>query len=1068
MIETLQKTDYFSQRLSELGLKPEEAIRHGLDCDNDGNILQYIRGFNGNIIEYVPEFGEERKRYNKIANRSSSYNFLEETYFHPLFITRYTPENLALERAKALKSKKEIGKYKFPAKSYTGFSVLPMPNNEAIKQFKENKKEGTVSFIEGYFKAVAASQNGLEFTAFSGNTTYRLDEPTQEYLLNRQPSEIVIFYDGDATNISKKVDTVSSRRITDFHNSALNFSNQLFDFCKDNDLKPKVYYCQISRDLTAKGFDDLLKDARENENLKEVLEAFQTKENSQYFEFIRLYKTKVKKQLEEHFQLTNHVDFYSHFKEKIKEKPFIFRGAKYQIQKIFRSSDGIPLSSNQLTFGSKAFEYFNLLNNPFSIKIEKKIINVKKYISEAEAEVLAFINANNLLAINAPTGSGKTTLFIELSNRLKMPMVLCVPTILLCEQLTERYTKKGFNVYGIHGAVSQRKLRLSNNAQIIICTYDTLPKLNVNNRWLVIDEAHNLVNSYGLNSPFRENTIRKMVEMIDKPKKTILISGTQNKLLCKNLGFKYLEIKQKTTQKVSVISIENDKPDVAILERLKDTDWTDNKVHFVYLNDTSQLHIIKNFLVENGILTEEDVEVVSRADINGDTKKVYNQIVKTGKITGVKLVLATCIIAEGVDILNTNVGNIFTVKINCVDSLKQFSARFRLMEGVTVYSIRGKEKILSKGFFLNTEIEVERMEAEAGIKIRSMNHQREYNEHITDFSEADLYYYDDMNPTYNYKTDLFKNTYTTMEGEVAVDILRILAIERNRKLYGLNNAAFYSELAEHDNIILQGNETAITSKETEEAVEEIITTTKERKASSILLAKDLLLNNPSFLIEALFFHAKNRRSAIAAFITLTWYNGISPQIQSHGSLILYNAVKESFIQNWFTPIVRAFLILHYLDILEDNKDLIKMYSKSRFNTYFQGIKMASLTAIYLNKNYRKHLTKLHKTEIKYFKKLKQLLVVYIEAEGGRISEKKMVGFLRKKLMDSSLSVGHAKSILSNLFSFNIVRRNCGSIYEEFEEVFIEEDGKITMYEKKHFWQENEDNLLKIIDLVCTE
>ena len=1054
-----RKTAYFSQRIKDLGLQQEEAFRHALSYDKDGNILQYVRNYYGNFIEYLPMFGKERKQYDKIAKRSTAYNFHEEQFFKKLFITRYTPQYL--------EANPTIGKYKFPSKRYTGLSTFPMPSNLTIKHFKEGKEGGIVAFIEGYFKALMAALHGFEFIAFTGNTTYKLDDSTKEYILVRKPSVIPIFFDGDGnTKTSKKDGIVTTERTNGFKNSALRFGRELFDFCKEHGLKTEIYYCQINPQQTAKGLDDLLQEAKEKGNVEEVIEAYKSLKTSKYFQFIRLYKTKIKKQLEEHFHVKNHVDFYNRYVEEIKDNEFIFNGAKYQLQTIHRNNDGTPLQSNQLTIGSKVFTYFALKNNPFAIDIEGKEITVNKYISEAEMEIIEAINTSNRLAINAPTGSGKTTAMLRIAKRLNIPIVLCVPTVLLCDQLTTDCKKKGYDVYGLHGSVTQSKRFKAEMAQITICTYDTLPNINLSNRWLIIDESHNLINAFGLNKSFRENVVRKILELMATAKKTILISGTQNKHLCKLLDFQYIEVRQKKHQKVNVVCVESDKPNMAILERLQRINWKENKIHFVYQNDRNALHTIKNYLVNNGILKAEEIEVVTSPDVKNGNDRIYKQIVKSGIITGVKLVLATCIIAEGVSILNKNIGSIFAININCIDSFKQFSARFRLMESVTVYSIRGKEKILNPLFFLNTEIEVEAMMAEAEIKIKKVEHQQEYLAHISDFDINDLPYFNEINPSYNYKTDLFKNIYTTLEGSVAVDILRILATERQRKLQWINNSAFYSELAEHENIYLQGNEVEEITTTTKEQVEEITTTTKERKKVCLQLAKDLLLNNPSDLIEAMFFHAKKRRSKIAEFIAFSWYDGTPPPLQSDDSKLFYQNNEEAFLNNWFTPITKAFLKLHYLGILEVNIGMIENYSKTKFNTFFNGLNMAALNAIYIKRSYRKHLTKIHKTEIKIFRKLKNLLVDFIASEGGMVSEEKMVVFIREKVMDKNINVGGVKSILSKLFTFSITRKSVGNFYSNFEEVFTEKNGVFCTSENMHFWHKKEHNLLKIIKLTC--
>ncbi len=118
-VKNLTPTNYFSERITELGLTEAEAFRNALGYDKDGNILQFIRNFEGKPITFIPQFGKKRNQWNKLQNRSTSYNLDEEQFHEYFFITRYTPQYLQRNPIK--------GKYRFPSKNiqvWTFFQCL--------------------------------------------------------------------------------------------------------------------------------------------------------------------------------------------------------------------------------------------------------------------------------------------------------------------------------------------------------------------------------------------------------------------------------------------------------------------------------------------------------------------------------------------------------------------------------------------------------------------------------------------------------------------------------------------------------------------------------------------------------------------------------------------------------------------------------------------------------------------------------------------------------------------------------------------------------------------------------
>ena len=1044
--------DYYYSRITSLKLTRSEAKTHGLSYDQHGNIIQYIRNFEGEVVQFLPRFGETAKRYKTISKRSSSYDLHESTFLESAKIVRLTPSYL--------KQNLKLPKYLFDAKKYTGLDVLPLPTNLAIENFRSKKTGGTIYFIEGYFKALSASLQGFEFVAFSGITTFKLDEAVKEYLKRRKPDNIVMMYDGDAKNISTKKKTISNFRPKMFKNSANKFGEALFEFLKTEAIKAKVYFGQLKADIDSKGLDDLICDTKDKDDRKELFESLRSLQTSKYFEFIRLFKSKATKQLDEHFSTKTHVQFYEAFKHKIKEDDFAFDGAKYRLRTVQRYDDGTLIKSRQLRLDKQLspFRYFELLNDPFEVDIDTIKLKVNKYVSEVADDINGILKDSDRLAINSPTGSGKTSFFIRQAIKNKTALVVAVPTILLCKQLAEEY--KDEDVFSFYGNITPLRQCKADAAQIVICTYDVLHRVNIGHRMLIIDESHNLINAYS----YRAEALRRVVEFSTKAQKTVLISGTQSKILAKELGFKFVDIVQKEQQKTNVIAVEAKNTQNAILHRLSLENWQKDEVKFCYINDGKRLHEISAYLVKNNILAEDKIEVITSSDVKTGNDRIYKQILKSGKISGVKLILSTCLLAEGISILNTNIGNIYTVDINCVDSFKQYSARFRRMQSVNVYAIRRTERRLGKNFLFNTKCAIEIEKTNALAKVKAVNAEAEERRHVEDFDFEDLPFLDNILPRYDYKTDLFKNIYLDQNGEAKVDILRILSEERQRKINGMNNAAFYTELAKHSNIILQGNEAEDTKDKVKEELETIKTDERTKEHDAVSEAKKLIHDEDGLIFHAAYFHAKKRRSKLADLISLCYFNNRPPKFFSGDALQFYKEHEEAFVKNWYTPLLKAFLVLHYLGIVEDNKDtLLDNFNKTDFKIFFNRLSTFLLFDIYEDRKTRRHLTKIHKIEIRLLAKLQKLLSSELIKERVEIYEDHVCKFIRSQVRDHSLSVNSCKNIFLKFYDFDVFYSSYGKLYKNV--TFLDpEVFKNDVFLSCQKIKQKDDNLLKIINL----
>lgn len=1002
---------YFQTRIEALGLADRrEALMSGLTEDKKGNILQQIRLYDSTPVTFLPKLGKTSKKIKRWRKEVKSAVELESIkyYEQPYQLVRYCPEQLK----KIRESKPDAGKYKYPSRKYTGIEVLPMPSNLAIDAYENGKRGGIASFTEGYFKAVAASKNGLEFTAFTSISTYKLTADVKEYFLRRKPDSVVILYDADAKEVSTKegAKEVSTRRLQGFCNSATRFAAQFFDFTKDESFNTKLYYAQINGDSKHKGLDDLLEDARNNGYLDEVLEAYNSLKSNKYFTFVRLYKTKYKKDLLSHFALNNHREFYNRYKEEIGDDVFNFRGAKYEKKSIYRISDGTPINKNQLTFfqNVKQYDYFSLLNDSFSIDIDKAEITVNEYLTEANDELDSILARKDRIAIQMNTGGGKTTWALELAKRTGRRLVIAVPTRLLCRQLSRGKA----DIYGLYGRVTFRKQAEAFQAQIVVCTYDTLAKIrDLHERILIVDESHNLINAYS----YRGTAVQSVVDGFEIAEKSVLISGTQNKMLCKQFGFHYINVIQKEAQKVNIVALESSTPFATAIEQIKSIDFSEDKVNFVFLNDRDRLHELMDFIVMNNLVDKDLVQVVTRDDVDSGIDDVYIQICNKRKISRFKLVLCSCLLAEGINIENTNIGRIIALSVSSADELKQFSARFRKMEEVTVHSIRKTEFALQKEFFFPSSLSIEQQKESAYLHAK----------HLEDSKSLD----DSSDISYSYDSDILKNV-REVEGGYVIDILKIIAGEVERKNRFANNAYFYSELSKHDNIVFQGEEVVTTSKRLQKSLELSTRALAKEKEAAIEEFTEYLAINPEVVIESLYFYSTSKRSKLADFISEFWYKNELPEIQSLESEAYFNENEIQFKRKWIQPIIRAYITLKALDSLETHYDLITNFSKSKFRKFLLSLKSNASFTLYDDRNTRKMLSNRHKIEIRLMRKLRDKIIVLL-SNYPEILEKDLIDFLKDELRDKTVDVRQCRSIIGSFFHYNLVRKQTGVIYSDF-------------------------------------
>ena len=1031
---------YFLKRISEFNISELEARQNSLDFDEHGNIKIYARHLNGEHVKYVPKQGDKNKQYKTLKRRKTHSDFdisqLEEKYS----ITRLSPE--------VLHKNPNLPKYLNPSKNVTGLGVRPFPTNTILTNYANNVTGGLMVGIEGYFKALSLSLNNIPTFAFSGNTVYNLCDDQKKYILDCKPKQVVIAYDGDARDISGKGKTVDSKRVEGFYNSAKKYAKQFFDFCKRNDLKDiTLHFCVVNPSTGHKGIDDLL-NAAPTEEQKEIIESFKSLDQSNYFTFIKLNKTNFDKNLLSFFRLDHVSSFYEQHKESIGINPFKFIRGTYELSSIHTKGD--------LFNKVHTNKHFRLLDNPFSVELEKEKIEIDQWLGEQKNKLVSIFKANSRIAINAPTSSGKTSFIIHYAKENKLQTVITVPKKIQAKQLAKEY-----QITLLEGNYSQTKVTKALQSDVVVCTYDTLHHLSdIQHRTLIVDESHNLVGAFN----YRAKTLRKVVAQMDKANKVILLSGTQNELMCKELDYHFIEV---TRKKNPTINIHKINPTGTLFEstlsELSNLNYLD-KIHFCFINDTAQLHDIKKTLIQNGTLSESEIDIISRSTIDKDECKTYSDIVKNQKISdGVKLVLCTCLIEEGINIKNKNIGSIYMVGVKDVDTIRQFIARFRLMNELNLFCVLKESSVLKKEFFVPSEVRISHSLSLSEINKKYV--EKEFTRWTKELDEYELRNFEAIKPDNNYNAQYLKNLYIDGFDNVRIDLLQILFDEKMRQLHSSNAAYFYSQLEKCDGFKLVGNLGVDIDDDVVDIYKNIKQTAAQNKhdlQNEFILE---LLDNPSPIIRAFHLRSiKSRNDKKGNSFYDKFASELLDKSTDDDAEKIVVRFQEGFDKNLFGKIVKSFVRLKsfgatagelstvFLDP-DRSKNITKALKALKVNAELKAME---------SRQYKKQINSIQRLEIKAKKKIYELTKSHLIENDNSISFKEF-----KAIADKVFTKIELSKKLDSVSKIQTVRLTDRQLDCLFYSLFYFEKEKYHNYTMYYVSEYLHENLQKVHIIIST-
>ena len=998
---------YLAERCNELGISPKQAKAYGLSEDKHGNIIQTPTNPDGHPYTYFDD-----KAYQKIESRKSAYNLHEDAFNRPWQIIRTNPE--------ALKKNPNLSKYKHPA----GAPVKPMFLPRTVEAYKQEQQGGTLYITEGLFKGISLDLNGFLAVAVSGIGMYKVSDELLQVLKVCNFDRVVLLYDRDAKDLKQKEGVFTTNRLKAFNRSPEVFARQFFAAAERHGISTKLYFAMIAPSAPKKGVDDLLNspDCKEG-TIKEL----QTVKAGAFIDAFRLFRTTYDYNLRRFFGTTDHRAFYAMYGQQIGENAFSLHGRTWQ-----------PVFLPDLLSSTPV--HFRLLNDPYKVEAGTIELSVDKYLAEQKAALIEAVKSEGqFLAIDAPTGAGKTTFCAQLAAELDTPIVIAVPTKAIARQQAA-ISKEYFALFGTR---NRAKAQRAGRHKVVFCTYDTVHHLpDLRHRILVIDEAHELVNAFD----YRHDAIDKLMILSKQSRKVILLSGTMPDLLPVALDAQLIKIKREQSNKVRLHTIESsgrslEKLTEDLTDELLRCDFSGDKVHFAYVQSTKELKAIKSALVKAGKVKAEEVSILARQVYEGGEVRVLDTLTKKEAIEkGIKLVLTTCIISTGVNIKNKNIGRVYYVGHRCADNFRQFVARFRMIPLLDVIVILPAENGIGDGFLpsdITADLRLKSLELQARAQLAGVLAERKAI--AAELDPDELLYEDQIrHQAEGYKSKVFPFVADAGGGRMDVSTTALLYELKAGQLEGTNNDYFLQQVTAADNIDLYGFYDAKPTARAKEAIKEAKEAAKEAEAEAMAeTTKQLSAGDVSPIAQLHTWYVKRGSRAQAIELKQLAGDAVDFSEANTPDSLEYKPVRKAikaFAQMLFAGISQEerATYLADLDTWADHwRKLQAMATRHRFNS----------------KQQRKTMHELHRLEAKGCELIEKQIEagkVYSPAQlAGIIAP--VVGETESRPSDgkprATMAAKRAMMWANKVFHFEQVRRGSRPLYKATERVYYQRNRK---------------------------
>jgi hypothetical protein len=332
------------------------------------------------------------------------------------------------------------------------------------------------------------------------------------------------------------------------------------------------------------------------------------------------------------------------------------------------------------------------LQSPVAAPTTALTLQCDRYLSEVREPILEALENNVKLILQAPTGSGKSTLVEWLPEILRLPVVMAMPTIALVKQYAHLHTEFA-PVFG------KRKTELEyrdvDTSKCVVCTYDSLHlvKQTSDDFILVIDEVHQLSEAYG----YRSECIRKVLETAHRANFVLGLTGTTVASLDNILKSVTMRVtpahRQRKELTYTVIGRKNKAGTIAskvssVLAACK-AKQAPLPVFVVRLNSVVELERLRAELITAGVFDSKQISL-TLSSWNDNTRPEHNScfesITGSERIPdGIRCLLVTSFFDTGINIKNLNVYPIFVEHYSPAhpSEIVQYFARFRMGDKIT-------------------------------------------------------------------------------------------------------------------------------------------------------------------------------------------------------------------------------------------------------------------------------------------------------------------------------------------------------------------------------------------------
>lgn len=326
----------------------------------------------------------------------------------------------------------------------------------------------------------------------------------------------------------------------------------------------------------------------------------------------------------------------------------------------------------------------SLLSKQLDNKVEEYQIH-GNYITNNDmncenAEVIKDLleDNNKYCLIVAPTGTGKTSRVLSIVKELKLEFVTVSPLVALTEQTAKNIEIPGISKEEAHQMGMSLNTFVEEMGKSCAAVFDKLKYIiensDIENKILVIDEAHHLITSSG----YRSKSLKYLEENLMKFRKVVFLTGTPEVLYMHSLLKNARMVKFSFELPIPIckyhyriIPYEN-MGFHRLLNHIAKNPVLGKTI--VFINNLNELIEVKSYLVEMGI----DKNSIFIAHSNSKQNEYFKYLVNNERIhDDIKYFLTTSVISDGVNIKNEDIDSFYLFGLNDLTLLRQIIKRPR-------------------------------------------------------------------------------------------------------------------------------------------------------------------------------------------------------------------------------------------------------------------------------------------------------------------------------------------------------------------------------------------------------